>query len=384
MTDYDDYKISKFNAYIFALIFLAAIFLPFAGSIIQTSTDTSFSEKRYPASIPDAPVSIKTVRRYPEKFDLYYKDNFGFRNNLLWYNKLKYWVGNSPSDKVILGKDGWLFYNGEPFTDLQNTFRGIRRLTDSDLKQYAAALDARYQWLKNQDIEYLLVIAPNKHTIYREYLPDTMFQVNNETLTDQFFNYMKLHTDVPLLDLRQVLLSNKSSETTLYFKTDTHWNHLGTNIAQYEIAKILNAYFPDQITPRLYTEKDFKIKTRPGGDLSRLLGLTEKFEDIYHNPILDRCATRAIPKDGNFTASFTTRCKKSELKILVFRDSFFEYLYQYISLYFNQATFISKRIEFSLLSKYVENDKPDIVIEEWAERFLITVPELEPEFNQTD
>ena len=384
MTDYNDYTISKFNAVLFVLIFLTAIFLPLAGSVTQTSSIRSFSEKRILASIPETPVSIKTLRRYPEKFDLYYKDNFGFRNDLLWYNKLKYWVGNSPSDKVILGKDGWLFYNGEPFTDLQNTFRGIHRLTDSDLKQYAEALNTRYQWLKNQDIQYLLVIAPNKHTIYREHLPDTMFQVNSETLTDQFFNYIKLHTDVPVLDLRQALLSKKSSEVTLYFKTDTHWNHLGTNIAQYEIAKILSTYFPDQIKPKLYKEKDFKIKTGPGGDLSRLLGLTKKFEDIYHNPILDRCATRAIPKDGNFAKPFTTRCEKSDLKALVFRDSFFEYLYQYISLYFKQATFISKRIEFSALSKYLDNDKPDIVIEEWAERFLIAVPELEPEFNQTD
>ena len=113
MTDYDDYKISKFNAYLFALIFLTAIFLPLAGSVIQTGTNTSTSEKRNLASAPEIPGSIKTLRRYPKIFDLYYRDNFGFRNNLLWYNKLKYWAGNSPSDKVILGKDGWLFFNGE-------------------------------------------------------------------------------------------------------------------------------------------------------------------------------------------------------------------------------------------------------------------------------
>lgn len=383
MTDYNDYKISKLNAVLFLLIFLTAIFLPLAGSITQTQSIKSSTEKRNLAAIPKRPDSIKTIRRYPEKFDLYYKDNFGFRNDLLWYNKIKYWVGNSPSDKVTLGKDGWLFYNGEPFTDLQNTFRGIRRLSDSELKKYAEVLTARYQWLKMQGIQYLLVIAPNKHTIYREFLPDSMFQVNSETLTDQFFHYIKLHTDVPVLDLRQALLSQKSADTTLYFKTDTHWNHLGSNIAQYEIAKILNSYFPDQVKPRLYQKEDFRIKTGPGGDLSRLLGLQKNFKDIYHNPMLDRCATRTIPKDGNFSAPFTTRCRQGELKALVFRDSFFEYLYQYISLYFKRATYVSKRIEFSVISKYIENDKPDIVIEEWAERFLVAVPEFEPEFNQS-
>ncbi|MCK5361010.1 MAG: hypothetical protein KAJ95_10315, partial [Gammaproteobacteria bacterium] len=102
---------------------------------------------------------------------------------------------------------------------------------------------------------------------------------------------------------------------------------------------------------------------------------------IYHNPILDPCSKRAVPKDGNFSVPFTTRCGKTELNALVFRDSFFEHLYQYISLYFNRATFVSKRIEYASLNKYINNDRPDIVIEEWAERYLVSVPEIEPEFK---
>ncbi|MCK5360043.1 MAG: hypothetical protein KAJ95_05420, partial [Gammaproteobacteria bacterium] len=294
MTDFNDYKISKFNAVLFVLIFLLAIYLPLAGSIMQTSSIRASTEKRILATIPAAPDSYKLLKRYPEKFDIYYKDNFGFRSDLLWYNKIKYLVGNSPSDKVILGKDGWLFFNGEPFTDLQNTIRGIRKLTETELEQYAEVLVARHHWLQAQGIKYLLIIAPNKHTIYREYLPNSLFQVDEETLTDQFFDYIQRHTDVSVLDLRQVLLSQKASETNLYFKTDTHWNHLGANIAQNEIANILNTYYPEQITPILYNDKDFQIKTGPGGDLSRLLGLNKKFTDIYHNPILDPCSKRAI------------------------------------------------------------------------------------------
>ncbi len=381
MTDFNDYKISKFNAVLFVLIFLLAIYLPLAGSIMQTSSIRASTEKRILATIPAAPDSYKLLKRYPEKFDIYYKDNFGFRSDLLWYNKIKYLVGNSPSDKVILGKDGWLFFNGEPFTDLQNTIRGIRKLTETELEQYAEVLVARHHWLQAQGIKYLLIIAPNKHTIYREYLPNSLFQVDEETLTDQFFDYIQRHTDVSVLDLRQVLLSQKASETNLYFKTDTHWNHLGANIAQNEIANILNTYYPEQITPILYNDKDFQIKTGPGGDLSRLLGLNKNFTDIYHNPILDPCSKRAVPKDGNFSVPFTTRCGKTELNALVFRDSFFEHLYQYISLYFNRATFVSKRIEYASLNKYINNDRPDIVIEEWAERYLVSVPEIEPEFK---
>ena len=384
MTDYNDYKISRFNAVLFVLIFLTAIFLPLAGSVTQTSSIRLFSEKRILTSIPEAPVSIKTLRRYPEKFDHYYKDNFGFRNDLLWYNKLKYWVGNSPSDQVTLGKDGWLFFNGEPFTDLKNTSRGIRRFSEADLKQYARVLESRYKWLSERGIRYLLVIAPNKHSIYREYLPDSMFQVNKVTMTDQFFTYIRKHTDVPVLDLRQPILNAKSTDSILYFRSDTHWNHFGSNIAQYEIAKILASFYPDQIKPILYEKSQFIINPISGGDLSVMIGQKSNYHESNPNPTVDPCARRSIPLDGDFSQTFTTNCRKSELTVLVFRDSFFEYLYQFISLYFKRATFISKQIEFSVISNYLENDKPDIVIEEWAERFLIAIPEPEPEFNQAD
>ncbi|GMR06844.1 MAG: hypothetical protein BMS9Abin25_1476 [Gammaproteobacteria bacterium] len=377
-------KLNKFTAYALAIIFLAAIFIPFLGSIIKTDTIKSVSEKRILTPLPEKPNSIKTLKRYPKKFNLYFQDNFGFRENLMLHHKLKYWLGDSPSEKVMRGKDGWLFFKGDSSIDLQDSFRGIRRFKESELKQYAVALDARYKWLANNGIQYLLVIAPNKHTIYPEYLPDSMFQVNDKTLTDQFFSYIQQHTDVPVLDLRQALLKAKTNDKLLYYKTDTHWNHYGSNIAQYEIAKILASFYPQQIKPLFYNKRDFIINPVAGGDLAVLLGKKLQYKEYNPNPILDPCARRPIPLDGDYTITFTTQCAKSSLNAVIFRDSFFEYLYQYISLYFNRVTFISKRLEFSDMAKYIEGEKPDIVIEEWAERFLTDIPEVEPEFTQTN
>jgi len=302
----------------------------------------------------------------------------------LGFVKIYCGIINSPSEKVMRGKNGWLFFTGEPFTDLINATRGIRRFKDSDLKQYAEALDARYKWLKNKGIRYLFIIAPNKHSIYPEYLPDNMFKVNSKTMTDQFVNYMRLNSDVPVVDLRQALLNHKHPDTLLYYKTDTHWNHFGSNIAQYEIAKILASYYPDQITPVFYKKSDIETTTGPGGDLSVMIGLKYLFEEIHTNPVLDPCAKRPVPPNGDYSSTFVTKCGKSSINALIFRDSFFEFLYQYVSIFFNQATFVSKRIEYSNIEKFLQEGKPDIVIEEWVERYLAAVPEVEPEFTQTD
>lgn len=377
-------KLDKLTAYVLTLVFLLAIFIPFLGSMIKTDTIKSVNEKRILTPLPERPNSIKTLRRYPKKFNLYYQDNFGFRRYLLWYNKLKYWIGDSPSKKVIRGKDGWLFFKGDSSVDLQNSVRGIRRFKKSDLKQYSDVLDGRHKWLAKRGIQYLLVIAPNKHSIYPEYLPDSMFQVNNRTLTDQFYDYISQHTDVPVLDLRQALLKAKTNGTLLYYKTDTHWNHFGSNIAQYEIAKRLASFYPDQIKPLVYNKTDFIIKPIAGGDLAKLLGEKLQYKEYNPNPILDPCTRRPIPLNDDYTRTFSTQCGKSNLNAIIFRDSFFEYLYQYVSLYFNRATFISKRLEFSAMSKDIDREKPDIVIEEWAERFLPIIPKVEPEFITTD
>ena len=372
--------IKRAYSYLIAAIFLAAIYVPFLGSITIEDSTKSHAEKRTLTPLPDSPETIKTLKRYPKKYNLYYQDNFGFREHLLWYKDLQYMIGDSTSDKVILGKNGWLFFNGEPFTDLQNSFRGLRKLKDSELKQYADTFSAKNQWLASKGVRYLFVIAPNKHSIYGEQLPESMFKIDSQTITDQLVNYLQEHTQVPILDLRQSLIKQKTMVRELYYKTDSHWNHFGSNIAQYEISKMLSSFFPDQIEPILHDEEDFSVNTGPGGDLAVLLGFNNKFVETYPHPRIDPCATRPKPKDDNYRSTFTTRCNKSDLKVIIFRDSFFEYLYQYISLYFKQSTFISKRLQYSDMEKYNSSEMPDVIIEEWAERFLTKTPQSEDQF----
>lgn len=376
--------LNRLYASLVALVFLSAIYIPFIGSFMQEDKTPISTEKRDLASLPEAPDSIKTLRRYPKKFNLYYQDNFGFRNSLLWSDKLKYWIGMSPSEKVMLGKNGWLFFTGEPFTDLINTSRGIHRLNDTELEQYARVFQARYRWLKNKGIRYLFIIAPNKHSIYSEYLPDSMFQVNTNIVTDQFVNYMRLNTEVPVVDLRQALLSHKDADTLLYYKTDTHWNHFGTNVAQYEIAKALASYYPDQITPVFYKNSDIITRTGSGGDLSVLIDLKHHFKEKHTSPMYDPCTKYPASPNGDASNTFMTKCGSSGVNALIFHDSFFGHLYQYVSTYFNTATYVPGRIEYSTIHKYLGKNKPDIVIEEWAERYLVAVPQIEPEFTQTN
>lgn len=366
-------------------VFLSATGLPLVASVLDDGTGISASEKRHLNTLPEAPRSKKDFKRYPEKFNLYYQDQFGFRAHLVQaYNRTKMAMGDSPSEKVILGKNGWLFYRGIADDDLINATRGIRKYNQPELEQYARVLQARYDWLAERDIRYIFVIAPNKHTVYPEYLPDHMYQVNADTLTDQFTNYMAHHTTVPVVDLRQPLIDGKNERRLLYFKSDTHWNHYGSSIAQLEIANALARIFPDQIKPVSYQADDFRVREGKGGDLSIFIGLRDQFSELYPRPKFDPCTKRPAPATGNFAATFTTRCGKSDLNTVVFRDSFSTWLHPYISQYFNQATFTGLPLDYSQLSELVKKHKPAVVIQQMAERTLTRIPVMDAEFLQNN
>ena len=107
---------------------------------------------------------------FPARFDAACADRFGFRGHLIrWHNIVSTrWLGMSPSEKVVIGQQGWLYYAGERTMD---DYRATEPLTSAALDEWQAAIAARHQWLAQRGIHYLLVVVPNAQTIYPEYLP---------------------------------------------------------------------------------------------------------------------------------------------------------------------------------------------------------------------
>jgi hypothetical protein len=369
---------NKISDYLVGIIFLLALSIPLAGSIIHPDNKMSRVEKRALESAPELPGSKKQLRRYPDKFDTYYEDQFGFRENLLQvYYRLKYMAGDSASSQVFFGKDGWMFFRGPDDLDLVNVTRNLRVLTESELKQHARSLQAKHDWLADRGIAYVFVIAPNKHSIYPEYLPDYMYKAGDRSLTDNFVDYMREHTDVMILDLRAALLREKSAENQLYYRTDTHWNYPGANIGQYEIAQTLAALFPGRIIPTMYDTTSFTRTIEPGGDLAELLALSEDFTEIQLTPAFPDCPQVLLSKRLANRKYFSTDCNASGLNMLVFRDSFTRWLQPYLSHYANRATFVWNRMHPDLYEQALEVIKPDVVIETLAERVLIRTQGLD-------
>jgi alginate O-acetyltransferase complex protein AlgJ len=370
----------KADKIILTSIFCLAIYLPFLNGITQKDKLSSSVEKRNLAKLPTFPKSLISISEYPDLFNLYYSDHFGFRESFTkaYFKLANRLSGRSSVDEVTIGRDGWLFMGsikaghqkyGDPMGDAIN----INLFTQEELEQFASAAETYKQWLNGRGIEYIYVIAPNKHTIYFDKLPKYISKQNKESATDQLVNYLKKHTTVEVVDLRPILLAEKENKQ-VYMKSDTHWNHYGANVAQFEIMKRVKSLFPEKVSPFLLTDEQFLMANFKSGDLSTLARIEVAPED-RPQPVFDKhCTPTNLTPDALVPDKHTYFCNTGKLNAVIFGDSFYLYMLPYISRQFQRTTHLLGKISYESLTELVEQEKPDIVIEEIIERTFPFVP----------
>ncbi len=382
----------KYCSFFIIVLFLLAIFTPLLGSIILEDRTISYTEKRKLKQLPPMPTNIKMLQEFPLKFEEYFNDQFGMREFLLsLFSQLKKSIGDTeisaatgktPTKKTVKGKKGWYFLNrvwdGDPISD----YRNISLFSEIGLLRATLVFAARSYWLQQKGIEYLLVFAPNKHTIYPEYMPDYIVKQGEISNTDQLYDSLSRFTSVTFVDLRPPLIKAKNdahlywkgetSDAALYYKTDSHWNGAGANIAQYVIAQHVEKKFPKLITPRLRPQEEFTMRNF-SGDISLIMGRDDKA--AYGPEIQQGSCSRATPKEYR-KRSQVTRCKTGRLHGMIFHDSFYPILKPFFADYFAKTSFRWERMNQRRVLGELKNEHIDVVIEERAERHLPYTPDI--------
>ncbi len=268
----------------------------------------------------------------------------------------------SSSPYVVVGSHGWLYLKEaiqkttfqEPLSPEQ---------LESWLKNWQNSLEWKSRWLNERGSRFLLVIAPEKSTVYPEFLPDGWQHSSTNSPRSQLVAYLKAHSNIEVLDLTDSLLAVKD-RTPVFFRTDSHWNLHGAFTATNEIVRRLNGWFPN-VVPISMAELETTSDSWPG-DLTRLLGSPsrERFENIRPvghfklNVVQDRYNLLTIEQSKNKLP-----------KVLVIRDSFSNNLRQFLSSRFNEATYCRWYDPFPF--DLIEKRKPQIVIQELAERHIV-------------
>lgn len=376
-------NIARLEAILLTALFCAGIGIPAAKQLIFGEPDTRLIEARKLNAFPKKPrKSVGSVRQFARDFEGYYNDHFGFRSALLRLGGfVKYqWLNISPAANVEIGKCGWLFLKDDV------NYHGTHELTRDDLEHWRLTLEHRQEWLASRGIRYIYVVAPDKRTIYPDFLPDALNGGDQKTAGMQLVEYLSVHSKLRIVSLREPLLEARAkSGDRLYYPTDTHWNTVGANWGYRGIILRLQQWFPE-LKPE--ERSDFRITEEIHmGDLSRMIGLAESSavnevallppdtpqtsKTQFKLPDVEQTAGTLPFKIKNASAS-------SKLRIVVLRDSFCTALVPYFARQFSETTFIystemSQKFETDL-GDLVEREKPDVFIEERVERVLTGGP----------
>ncbi len=361
--------------------FLAGAFLIIVGTPavvgwFEPDLAVSAAEKRLLNPPPAPPRSLADAETWPRRFEAYFNDHFGLRGPLAFaYSWLRYRIGDSPSDQVVRGRAGWFYLNGRMHGDPVGDYRGLNRFTPAELARFVRALRVKTDWLRARGADYLFVVAPNKHTIYPEFLPEYLAPLAPDTALDQLTAAVSAQGDLPFLDLRAALRAARASGRRAFHRTDSHWNAWGANFAQYALVRRLNAESAAGVRPRRWPASSYVWRRRGGGDLALLMGLQRVLGEMAPEAHFPSCAT-AVRTVSAHPVIRETACGAGGGTLLVFRDSFFEALRPYVSTYFDRAVFVDHRAEPELLKRLVARYRPDVVVEEWVERLLPMVPDV--------
>jgi hypothetical protein len=363
-------------------LFAALISVPLILAVTGPRQEYSRVEKRSLAPFPELRLNGGTIRELTRAIDHYYQDHFGLRELLIhrYQREVSKRFGGSTAAEVVAGEDGWLFFAGEQVVD---DFVGRAPFLPDRLAALAAGIRERRARLAEKDIRFLAVVAPNKQSIYPEYLPEHYRQAQGATRLDQALALLNRDPAGAILDLRPVLLRNKG-ERRLYDKTDTHWNQLGAYCGYREMIRVIADYFPGEDLNAHFSVGAL-WRRDPAGDLVPLSGRTDILWETRPEVLTWQRAEKkelrpallALLLPEELAPELTVRPGKG-LRVLVLHDSFMipmklflsetfgEVLY--IRKYYDRKTadFFNREVMARLLAEY----EPDLVIEQIVERHL--------------
>ena len=289
------------------------------------------------------------------------------------YASLRYYLGDTLFDVTLAARSHWFVYIGEKsLDDYQNT----QPYSPQDIAYIQDNLDRLSGFLTSNGIDFIVIIPPNKNTIYPQYMPSQIPIIGSQSRLDQLIAYEKDHGTFKVMDLRSDLLEAGKKYQT-YYSCGTHWNDYGAFIAYRDLMTSLEKDYP-RLAPRGLNEYrmvdglgDVGLMDLAHLDHSACSGIN--LVPLFKRQVVIGQSTIPTGDTANdFTSplEITTLNADSSLpRLLMYRDSFATALIPFLSDNFSQAVYMNSYYKDELYSD-VALEKPDVVIVEFTERYF--------------
>lgn len=364
-------KIIK-NVFIVFVMFILLIPVIFINGKENIVSET---ENRYLSNWPTANLGTE---EWKNQFESWLEDRIAFRDKFL---NIRSWIlykgfNVVSSDKVISGKEGWLFYTLENNIEIS---RGEFPLNEEILKEIAEVQQGISDYYKSLGKTYAIVLTPSKVSIYPEKLYGN-YSITR-TPSEIVYDYLTEHTDVIVINPKDYLISAKDEGQT-HWKTDTHWTSFGSYQGYKAIIDTLNSV--GIIDCEVIDVK--RITESRDTDLISMLGLKGVIQE--NSDAIRFESTSMQVTSGHYYESILNICNNSkvlecvmyensqidnDLKVLIYGNSQFKKEFQMLQLlsenfsnviYCHQSPFLKPSYDVDSIVD------PDIVLLGVGERFL--------------
>lgn len=362
-----------FSHYLLIASFLLIITIPLAGP-----RETESLEKRTLTPSPEFRAS--NVWKFLKEYKKYYEDRFAYRNqmiDLVANIKLHVWRISPVPEQVEIGKDNWLYSAGGRYVKLTST-----PFDENELKLIATNLEIITQWLGERDIKFYYVCVPIKSRIYPDKMPEVLRRQNAFSRRDQIYTYIRNNKKLNIIDIREELIEGRKTRDT-YLKNDTHWNSYGALLAYFKIMKKFSSDFPELF---IYNQNMFQLDSvlSSSGDLVNLMGY-DSGVPAYQYQLKLKSGPQPLISDSTIPGKFRNYvlvCNNphsaNKLKIFINRDSMTDYMTIPLSSSFIRSYYLwQPRLDIGM----IENEKPDILLQEMQELYLTHIFHLPDEIE---
>ena len=361
-------KTKKVINFIFALVFVGVIFLPFCLLDTTEVIDSSLENRR---------MTMWPGWHFNQEINAWYghyvEDRVAFRETAVrFYMDATYAVfGEFSEDLHMYGKDGEVFPADDGYIRAYQHLATDEELIDS-LVTY---LDRTNQYLEKQGIPFVFLAGLDKKTVYGEEMPDYIHVDTTKESIMEMLARKLTEKQVPYVIPVQELQEAKQAERVYNQKYDSaHWNVRGAMIGLRLLNEKVREMDPavpllkEDVFTASSEEKTLEFISLPITEQVPVYTLKPEYSDSI---LADGSLLDVLPHvAGTGIQHYLNENALSDKTILLLQDSFLDGKQDFFA-YRYQNVYMISRQNYESMQYYVETLKPDVVVFENAERAFV-------------
>lgn len=339
----------------------------------------AIAENRELAAKPGWPAKGEDWWALPKQYDTYVQDRFPPRSHLIGgLNWLRWRIGDSGSSRVIVGRDGWLFYDDGSHL---GAARAAVPLSDAEVGRWVSTLQARIEAVGAHDAVYTVLVPPVKERVYPEYAPGWFRDGGAAVDAERLVQGAKSRGLDSVIYLLPALREARTRAEPVYSPYDIHWTGLGAYEGYVRLARHLTAQgVPVEIWPLSRYQRVDDPKNLPR-DVALMLGVADfvrhEFPRYDYAPVASKLRTEYLGERHDWTGARVVDTGQAGKPVLLFTgDSFSNDLLPFLYPHFSRLVIAHNQDGF-FRADLMERYRPDAVVLEILEsgvRHAMTPP----------